>query len=517
MWRRISAFICGILAEDLRRAEVGVESGPGDDVEEQVGDRLPRRRGDLGDELAFESGVGARAVAPVQDERLERAPGGDHRGRVVARAHSRQKVGVARLRELRRVVAAVAELAEERDRVPQVPFADPELVPDSTTEALAVDRQATRLATVEPFEAVRVEVRQHVEGGHEVADDRPTASHRQLFGNVTVVDHARTVAENLDAALSPLTEGLGEREGVLGRHDVRRHRRAVSVDMAVELGEMREREADRAVVHRFVQHVLELLPLGGIGRPGLGRFDAHHVDQHRIHRDVARDVDAKRLALQVLDPLGERRPVPTQRLAHGGVGHLLGVLHHAHVALAMIRRAGREAEPAVAHGDGRAPVPARARAVGVPVQLGVVVGVEIDHARGDDASLRVDLAGRGTVTEGPDLLDAAIRDADVGDVSGELRAVDDGSGFEHQVVVGHAIVSQVVEPNGIAKPAGKPRGWRMGSFECVGACPMGSLSHRPASRSAGSRPGRSDVACALTGDPAQMTGDPPAFRQEGHT
>ena len=58
---------------------------------------------------------------------------------------------------------------------------------------------------------------------------------------------------------------------------------------------------------------------------------------------------------------------------------------------------------------------------------GVVVSVGIDHARGDDSPFRVDLAGGGVVAGGPDLLDAAVRDADVGDVPGELGAVDDGA------------------------------------------------------------------------------------------
>lgn len=418
---------CGILAEKLRRAEIGVETRLGDDFEEHIGDRPPGLRGDLANELAFELGVAARAVAPVQDERLERAARGHHCVRVVAFAHSRQVLGIARLGKLGLIVAN-AELAEDRDGVPQIPFSNSKLSPDSANQALAVDLQAAGLAAVEPFEAAWVEVRHGGEGGHQVADDRPAASTRQLLGDVAVVGDG-AVAEDLDASLAPLPKRVGDRVGVLDRHGVRGHRRAVDVDMAVAVALMGKREADRAAVHRFVQHVLELLALRGVGQPVLGPVDAHHVDEHGAQRDVAGEVDAERLPLHVLDPFGERAPVPPELLLHRGVGHLLGVLHHQHVALAVVRQAGREAEAAVADGDGGAAVPAGAGAVGVPVDRGVVVGVGVDHARGDDSAFRVDLAGRGIVTEGSDLLDAAVRDADVGDVPGELGAVDDGSGL----------------------------------------------------------------------------------------
>ena len=396
---------CGILAEKLRRAEIGVETRLGDDFEEHVGDRPPGLRGDLANELAFELGVTARAVAPVQDERLERAARGHHCVRVVALAHSRQVLGIARLGKLGLIVAN-AELAEDRDGVPQIPFSNSKLSPDSANQALAIDLQAARLATVEPFEAAWVEVRHGAKGSHQVADDRPTSSTRQLLGDVAVVGDG-AVAEDLDASLAPFPKRVGDHVGVLNRHGIRGHRRAVNVDVAVAVALMGEREADGAAVHGFVQHVLELLPLRGIGQPVLGRVNAHHVDEHGAQRDVAGEVDAKRLSLHVLDPFRERAPVPAQLPLHRGVGHLLGVFHHQHVALAMVRQAGREAEAAVAHRDGGASVPAGARAVGVPVDRGVVVGVGIDHARGDDSPFRVDLAGRGVVAEGSDLLDAA--------------------------------------------------------------------------------------------------------------
>ena len=86
---------------------------------------------------------------------------------------------------------------------------------------------------------------------------------------------------DLDEAFVALVEHVGERQHVLVRHAVRRHRRAVMVGLQRVGAEALHREAARAGVHRFVQQALHLTAFGGRGGPRLGRFEAHDVDHQR--------------------------------------------------------------------------------------------------------------------------------------------------------------------------------------------------------------------------------------------
>src|SRR5439155_1144981 len=82
--------------------------------------------------------------------------------------------------------------------------------------------------------------------------------------------------------------------------------------------------------------------------------------------------------------------------------------------VAVLGAAGREAEAALPDGERRHAVPARERAVRVPVELGVVVGVEIDGAGRDDAAARVELALAAPRDRPADAGDPPLRDRDIG-------------------------------------------------------------------------------------------------------
>ena len=121
---------------------------------------------------------------------------------------------------------------------------------------------------------------------------------------------------------------------------------------------------------------------------------------------------------------------------------------HAHEELAVLGLAGGQGVAAVAHDHGGSAVPRRAREQAVPHDLGVVVGMDVDEAGGDDGAFGVDDAPRRLVE--PALgHDPPAADANVGAVAGEPAAVDHGPILDEQVE-GHGCVVLV-------KPC--PAGW----------------------------------------------------------
>ena len=101
--------------------------------------------------------------------------------------------------------------------------------------------------------------------------------------------------------------------------------------------------------------------------------------------------------------------------------------HRLHGVLAHVGLDRGEPEPAVADGDRGDAVPARQRAVRVPEDLGVVVGVQIDEAGGDVHAPGVDdLGGL-----------AGVDPADGGDdAEGEVLFFEDGALFDVDFGVG---------------------------------------------------------------------------------
>src|SRR5204862_4042374 len=136
---------------------------------------------------------------------------------------------------------------------------------------------------------------------------------------------------------------------------------------------------------------------------------------------------------------GDGLPVPLreQTGAHGVERDGLGADHGEHRALAEVGLHRGETEPAVAeHHRGHA-VPARDAAPRIPTHLGVVVGVEIDGARGDDASAGVDHSFGGSLRTAAELRDPAILYPEVTLVAGNPSPVDDGAVLDVNVVALH--------------------------------------------------------------------------------
>src|SRR4029453_18164819 len=108
----------------------------------------------------------------------------------------------------------------------------------------------------------------------------------------------------------------------------------------------------------------------------------------------------------------EALPLPADAGGERRAGDVLHTLHELDQVVLLARAHGREADAAVAHDDRRDAIPARRREVGVPRDLAVVVGVDVDPARRHELAARVELAARGTEI-GPHRGDALAIDRDV--------------------------------------------------------------------------------------------------------
>ena len=118
-------------------------------------------------------------------------------------------------------------------------------------------------------------------------------------------------------------------------------------------------------------------------------LDTHHIEPQGIKGHQRPDVDAQGMSRQALEPLGKRDPVPAQPQFHRMEGDRFDSGHEAHRRLAVFRLAGSKAEAALADGHRGDPMPARHGRIGLPIQLEVVMGMQINGPRSDDASGRV--------------------------------------------------------------------------------------------------------------------------------
>ena len=206
-------------------------------------------------------------------------------------------------------------------------------------------------------------------------------------------------------------------------------------------------ESERAGGHRLADD--GVLPRGlVVGGGALGGVGAQHVAADGAMANLRRDVDAKLLPFDPVEELGEALPLPVEHGVQDVEIDRLDAGKHAHEELAVLGLAGGQGVAAVAHDHGGGAVPRRAREQAVPHDLGVVVGVDVDEAGGDDSALGVNDTPGGLVE--PALgRDPPAADAHVGAVAGQPAAVDHGPILDEQVE-GHGCVV-------LLKPC--PAGW----------------------------------------------------------
>ena len=264
-----------------------------------------------------------------------------------------------------------------------------------------------------------------------VPDDRAPADLGDLFVEVEVP------AEQLDEAPPLLAQHAGEREEVVRRHDVRDHGRAVVIALHAVLAQDLRGEPAGARVHRLAEQRAHLALLLGRRRASLGVLLAHHPGHDRREAHVGEHVHALRRAFDAVEVLGEGDPVPRHAGGHRRRPHGLVALQRQHRALAVLRADRREAEAAVADHHRGDPVPARHGAPGIPEDLRVEMGVQVDEARRHDEIPRVEHALRVRLGNAPDLRDAPPGDRDIPRVARRALAVDHGAALQDEIVAGH--------------------------------------------------------------------------------
>jgi hypothetical protein len=98
-----------------------------------------------------------------------------------------------------------------------------------------------------------------------------------------------------------------------------------------------------------------------------------------------------------------------------------------------LRAAGRQADAAIAHHHAGDSMPRRAGDLRVPADLGVVMGVRIDEAGGDDQSVGVNRLLR-SILDLSDFRDDALLDRNIGQALRRAGSVHYRSVFDQQVV-----------------------------------------------------------------------------------
>jgi hypothetical protein len=256
--------------------------------------------------------------------------------------------------------------------------------------------------------------RVHVDGGTR------RASHREDELSVGIVVPVEERArDELDRAVIELRQHGGERDDLLGIGVVGRDTASVVGDVQLEL---RRREPARAFAERLPDQLLHRADLVA-GRGPLGRVVAHHVTTDRAVSDVRAHVHPD-VPFEAVEELAEPTARERDPLGQGFRRHALDPAEHLGEPGEVLGLRGGEREAAVADEDRRDPVPRRGGRRRVPVQLRVVVRVDVDEARRHGQAVGIELFGAPLV-DPTDLGDAPVAHGDVGREGGQARPVDD--------------------------------------------------------------------------------------------
>ena len=199
------------------------------------------------------------------------------------------------------------------------------------------------------------------------------------------------------------------------------------------------RPSATARVHRLVEQPAHLVGLGVGGFAGLGRLQPHHIGDERRQRHVRQHVDPLGRALDAIEKLREALPIPGHPGLHRGIGNRFVARHGQHRAVAILGMAGGEAKSAVADDHRGNAVPTRDRAIGIPEQRRIVMGMKIDEARRHVHPGSVDDLGGLMLLELADLGDTAVLDSDIAFEARHPGTVDDGPAPNNGVEFRHCL------------------------------------------------------------------------------
>src|SRR6266568_3013792 len=98
---------------------------------------------------------------------------------------------------------------------------------------------------------------------------------------------------------------------------------------------------------------------------------------------------------------------------------------------------GRKPKPAVPNSHRGYPMPARNRAVGIPVQLRVVVRVQVDKPRGDYEARGIEHPRGAAAWQAANFGNLAVCDPDVGTIPWHPRAIDNRPSPDQRIEFRH--------------------------------------------------------------------------------
>ena len=175
-------------------------------------------------------------------------------------------------------------------------------------------------------------------------------------------------------------------------------------------------------------------------------FRAEVVLVGRLSRDVGAqrgmghlgaDVDRAGHRFEGVEVLAEALPPPVDALVQGGARDVLDGLHQLDQEVVLVGPRGCEADTAVAHHDRGRAVPGGGRHLRIPGHLTVVVGMDVDPARGHDRPVGIDLSVR-RARLAAHLGDHAVVDGEVAGEAVGAGAVDDRAVADDEVM-GHGV------------------------------------------------------------------------------
>ncbi len=266
---------------------------------------------------------------------------------------------------------------------------------------------------------------------------------------------------------TPLAEHRAEDVELAHRAEAAGHRAELVVDVA----EARA-HAEGTLVEAGTQAIGEAAQLLGRRRAVAAR-EAEHVEAEQAVAHERGVVDAEaRLDRRAV--LAEGLPGPAQARVEGAPGHLLDLAEGGAEELAVLGAQRREGQRAVAGDHGRDAVLEGGRREPVPEQLGVVVGMRIDEARGDHEARRVDLPARRSELAPTHGGDSGPLDGDRAELGRPARSVADETIAQDEIEHGDSFRERrrtlrlsrkagSASPSAPDTPTGDPPPWRSSS------------------------------------------------------
>ena len=174
----------------------------------------------------------------------------------------------------------------------------------------------------------------------------------------------------------------------------------------------------------------------------LGGALAHDMNAQGGVRDLGGDIGIEAALAQHVEEFREALPGPGQALGQHHLGEVFHPFHQRDQDIPPLRQAGREADAAIPDQGSGDPVPGGAVKPRRPRRLSVIMGVDVDKARGDQLAPGVDLRcparGRGQL---PHRQDAALANGDIGLIGRSAQAIGHRAAADDEIGCGRHGVS----------------------------------------------------------------------------